>query len=186
MAIRLKQAGIHDFEILEQAGSLGGTWRDNAYPGAACDVPSHLYSFSFELNPEWSRAYASQEEIFAYMVRCAAKYGLTPHLRFNAKVVRAVFDEPAGMWSVTTSDGAVRRARVLVSGCGGLSRASYPDISGLKEFEGKLFHSSQWDHSYSLEGKRVGVVGTGASAIQIVPAIASRVKHLDLFQRTPP
>jgi cation diffusion facilitator CzcD-associated flavoprotein CzcO len=186
MGIRLKQAGFHDFTILEQAGGVGGTWRDNHYPGAECDIPSYLYSFSFEPNPRWSRSFGGQAEILAYLDHCTDKYGLRPHIRFNAQVTRASFDERTGLWTVGTSDGQTLRARALVSGCGGLSRPSYPEIPGLSSFEGKTFHSARWDHSYPLEGKRVGVIGTGASSIQIVPSIAPKVGKLDVFQRTPP
>jgi cation diffusion facilitator CzcD-associated flavoprotein CzcO len=186
MGIRLKDAGIHDFVILEQAAGVGGTWRDNHYPGAACDVPSYLYSFSFEPNPKWSRSFGGQAEILEYLEHCTDKYGLRPYIRFETGVSRAEYDEGAGMWTVTTTDGKTLRARALVSGCGGLSRPSLPDIPGLSSFEGKLFHSARWDHSFSLEGKTVGVLGTGASAIQIVPTIAPKVAKLDVFQRTPP
>jgi cation diffusion facilitator CzcD-associated flavoprotein CzcO len=186
MGIRLKQAGFHDFIIVEQAGSVGGTWRDNHYPGAACDIPSYLYSFSFEPNPEWSRSFGGQAEILAYLNHCADKYGLRPHLQFNREIVRAAFDERAQRWEVRTKDGQTLRARTIVSGCGGLSRPSYPDIPGLSTFEGKTFHSARWDHSYAMEGKRVGVIGTGASSIQIVPAIAPKVGKLTVFQRTAP
>jgi cation diffusion facilitator CzcD-associated flavoprotein CzcO len=186
MGIRLKQAGIESFTILEQAGGVGGTWRDNHYPGAACDIPSHLYSFSFEPNPRWTRAFGEQTEILAYLEHCADKYGLRPHLRFGAEVVRASFDERSGIWEVIARDGRTWRARALVSGCGGLSRPSYPDIPGLSSFEGKTFHTARWDHRFPLEGKTVGLIGTGASAIQIVPEIAPRVGRMHLFQRTPP
>jgi cation diffusion facilitator CzcD-associated flavoprotein CzcO len=186
MGIRLKQAGFHDFTILEQAGSLGGTWRDNDYPGAACDVPSYLYSFSFEQNPRWSRSFGAQGEILAYMNHCAEKYGLLPHIQYGAEITRAAFDERVGVWDVRTKDGRTFHAQALVTGCGGLSRPSYPDIPGLSTFGGKTFHSARWDRSYPLEGKRVGVIGTGASAIQIVPAIAPKVGKLDVYQRTPP
>jgi cation diffusion facilitator CzcD-associated flavoprotein CzcO len=186
MAIRLKQSGFHDFVILEQGAGVGGTWRDNTYPGAACDIPSYLYSFSFEPNPRWSRSFSGQAEILAYLEHCADKFELRPHLRFNSGVTRADWDDRAGLWTVQTSDGKTYRAKALVSGCGGLSRPSYPDIPGLASFQGKTFHSARWDASYSLEGKRVGVLGTGASAIQIVPTIAPKVAHLDVFQRTPP
>src|ERR1700690_700359 len=128
MGIRLKQAGFHDFTILEQSGGLGGTWRDNHYPGAACHLPSSLYSFSFEPNPRWSRSFGEQAEILEYLEGCADKYGLRPHLRFDVRITGATFDERAGLWTVTTSDGETMRARALVSGCGGLSRPSYPDI----------------------------------------------------------
>ncbi len=186
MAIRLKQAGIDDFVVLEQAGEVGGTWRDNHYPGAACDVQSHLYSFSFEPWPEWTRDFAQQKEILTYLRHCADKYGVRPHIRFNTRVTGARFDERTGLWEVETGDGKRLRARVLVPGCGPLSRPSLPDIPGLASFQGKMFHSARWDDEYPLEGKKVGVVGTGASAIQIVPAIAARVKQLSVFQRTPP
>ncbi|MGZ3475356.1 MAG: flavin-containing monooxygenase [Polyangiales bacterium] len=186
MAIRLKQAGIHDFTILEADEGVGGTWRANHYPGAACDVPSHLYSFSFEKNPTWSRSYGLQKEILAYLEHCADKYGLRPHIKFNTEVVGAKYDDRKGIWEVRTKCGQTLRARVVVAGCGGLSRPSYPEIPGLDRFEGKLMHSARWDDEYALEGKRVGVIGTGASAIQIVPTISKTVAKLNLFQRTPP
>ena len=184
MGIRLKQAGLDDFVILEHAETVGGTWRDNHYPGAACDIPSHLYSFSFEQNPEWSRSFGEQGEIQAYLEACADKYAVRSHIRFGSEVTRATFDERAGRWLVETKGGARYEARALVSGCGGLSRPSYPDVPGLATFAGKTFHSARWDHSFSLEGKRVGVIGTGASAVQIVPAIAPKVGRLAVFQRT--
>jgi cation diffusion facilitator CzcD-associated flavoprotein CzcO len=186
MAIRLKQAGIDDFLVLEQASTIGGTWRDNHYPGAACDVQSHLYSFSFEPWPEWSREFAPQKEILAYLEHCADKYGIRPHIRFGARVKRARWDEQTETWEVETSDGATLRARVLVPGCGPLSRPVMPDIPGLERFEGKTFHSARWDHAFPLEGKSVAVIGTGASGIQIVPAIAPRVGKLFVYQRTAP
>ncbi|MEB2310338.1 MAG: NAD(P)/FAD-dependent oxidoreductase [Sorangiineae bacterium] len=186
LAIRLKQAGIEDFTILERAESLGGTWRDNTYPGVACDVPSHLYSFSFEPNPTWSRFFAPQSEILAYLERCADKYGVRPHIRFGVAAEGASFDEQTGLWTVKTSDGQSLEARVVVSGSGhALSRPIYPDLPGRDTFAGKSMHSARWDHDYALEGKTVAVVGTGASAIQIAPAIAPKVKQLFVFQRTP-
>ena len=186
MAIRLRRAGIVDFEILEQAPRVGGTWRDNSYPGAACDVESHLYSFSFAPNPAWSRTFAPQAEILAYLERCVAGFGLGPHLRLGVGVTGARFDEAAREWEVTATDGVVRRARVLVSATGGLNRPALPEIPGLDAFEGPVFHSARWRHDVPLAGKRVAVVGTGASAIQIVPSIAPDVARLDLYQRTPP
>src|SRR5690242_2706393 len=141
--IELRRAGIEDFVILEKADAIGGTWRDNHYPGAACDIESHLYSFSFEPNPRWSRTFAEQREILAYLEHCADKYGIRSRIRFDTAVTAASFDERAGLWTVTTSDGKTLRARVLVSGCGGLSRPSYPDIPGLGSFEGKTFHSAR-------------------------------------------
>jgi cation diffusion facilitator CzcD-associated flavoprotein CzcO len=185
-AIRLMQAGITRFTLLERADEVGGTWRDNHYPGAACDVESHLYSFSFEPNPEWTRTFARQAEILEYLKRCAKKYGVYPHIRFRAGVASARWDEAAALWHVRLDDGATLTARVLVSACGGLSRPGRPDIAGLERFEGKSFHSARWDHSFGLEGKDVAVIGTGASAVQIVPAIAPQVRRLFVYQRTPP
>ncbi len=185
MAISLKKAGRDSFVILEKAHEVGGTWRDNHYPGCACDVQSHLYSFSFEPNPHWTRMFAPQEEILEYLRHCARKYDLLPSIRFGTELQRAAFDESTGLWNVDTNKGSFT-ARVLVSGMGGLSRPAWPDIKGIETFKGKAFHSQQWDHDYDLEGKRVAVIGTGASAIQFVPAIAPKVGRLDLFQRTPP
>ncbi len=186
MAIRLKRAGIENFTILEQADEVGGTWRDNQYPGAACDVESHLYSFSFEPNPDWSRTFASQPEILDYLLACTERFGLRPFIRFGKSVTRATFDEDAGYWAVDTADGETLRARALVLCCGGLSRPAYPDIPGLSSFEGQVFHSARWDRGAAIDGKKVGVIGTGASAIQIVPSIAPQVDKLYVFQRTPP
>jgi len=186
MAIRLKQAGIDDFTILEQADGVGGTWRDNRYPGAACDVQSHLYSFSFAPNPQWSRMFAPQQEILDYLERCTDEHNLRPHIRFRTAVTGATFDERTGVWHVRTSDGSTLTARVIILGCGFLSRPAFPQVPGLGSFQGPVFHSSRWNHDVSLEGKTVGVIGTGASAIQIVPSIAPQVGRLHLFQRTPP
>jgi cation diffusion facilitator CzcD-associated flavoprotein CzcO len=186
MSIRLLQSGTTDFVVLEQAAAIGGTWRDNTYPGVACDVPSLLYSYSFEAYPFWSRLFAEQREILAYMNHCADKFGVRPHIRFNAQVNRAVFDEKRGRWTITTTAGDQYRARVLVSASGGLSVPSLPDIPGVSRFAGKTFHTARWDHEYPLQGKRVAVIGTGASAIQVVPAIVDQVGELTLFQRTPP
>jgi cation diffusion facilitator CzcD-associated flavoprotein CzcO len=186
MAIRLQQEGRRSYVVLEKAGGLGGTWRDNHYPGCACDVPSHLYSFSFEPNPGWSRVYAPQAEILAYLERCADRYGVRPHLRFHAEVESAELDERAALWRVRLAGGDEVRARHLVFGMGALSRPAIPAIAGLDRFQGKTFHSAAWDHGYDLEGKTVGVVGTGASAIQFVPRIVPRAGRLHLFQRTPP
>ncbi|CAG9175347.1 flavin-containing monooxygenase [Cupriavidus pampae] len=186
MGIRLRQSGVEDFAIFEKADALGGTWRDNHYPGCACDVQSHLYSFSFAPNPDWSRMFSPQPEIRAYLERCADRFGLRPHLRFGHELRRALWDERAGVWRLDMANGARISARVLVSGMGGLSRASIPDIPGLETFAGTCFHSQQWRHDYPLAGKRVAVIGTGASAIQFVPEIAPQVATLDLYQRTPP
>ena len=185
MAIQLARRGERRFVILEKAGDVGGCWRDNTYPGAACDVPSHLYSFSFEPSAAWSRAYAPQPEIHAYLRACASKYGLDAHLRFGTEVRGATYDEAAGMWNVDIG-GEQLRARALVVACGQLSRPAFPRIPGLERFRGVQFHSARWNHDYPLDGKRVAVIGTGASAIQFVPAIAPRVGRLQLFQRSPP
>ena len=186
MGVSLKKAKKNNFAILEKANDVGGTWRDNHYPGCACDVPSHLYSFSFEPNPNWSRMFAPQPEIKAYLQHVAHKYGLVPHIRFNQEVCEARYHEDTKRWHVKTKAGTVYVARVLVSGMGGLSTPAYPTLKGIENFQGKTFHSQDWDHNYPLEGKKVAVIGTGASAIQFVPQIVPKVAHLDLYQRTPP
>jgi cation diffusion facilitator CzcD-associated flavoprotein CzcO len=186
MGVKLLDAGMKSFLILERAGEVGGTWRDNHYPGCACDIQSHLYSFSFEQNPRWTRMFAPQPEIKAYLQHCADKYGLLPHVRFGADVATARYEETEAQWHVTTRDGRSFRARALVAGIGGLAIPAIPSIDGLETFEGKRFHSAGWDHQYDFAGKRVAVIGTGASAIQFVPKIAERAAQLDLYQRTPP
>jgi cation diffusion facilitator CzcD-associated flavoprotein CzcO len=185
MAIRLKKSGFHDFVVLEKSEELGGTWHDNTYPGCTCDVPSPMYSYSFELNKKWSRFFSPQPEIHRYLQDCAAKYDIRRHMRFGVKVESMEFDDQANRWNVITSDG-VLTPRAIVSGVGGLHIPKFPVIPGLETFEGKAFHSAQWDHSYDLKGKRVAVIGTGASAIQFVPEIAKTVGRLTVFQRTPP
>jgi cation diffusion facilitator CzcD-associated flavoprotein CzcO len=185
MAIRLKQAGIDDFVLLERAGDVGGTWRDNTYPGCQCDVPSHLYSFSFAPNPNWTRTFSHQEEIWDYLRDCAERFEITPHVRFNHEVIDAAWDEEAGVWRLETSGGDLT-AHVVVSGTGALSEPSIPELPGLESFEGAAFHSARWDHDFDLENKRVAVIGTGASSIQFVPRIQRQVESLTLFQRTPP
>ena len=185
MAIRLKEAGIHDFVILERAGEVGGTWRDNTYPGAACDVPSHLYSFSFAPNPDWSSSFSPQSEIQDYLRRCADDFGVRPHLRFGAEVRHARWDEPTARWQVETTQGRYD-AQFLVSATGALSDPSLPDLPGLERFAGTAFHSARWRHDHDLTGERVAVIGTGASAIQFVPQIQPKVGQLAVFQRTPP
>jgi cation diffusion facilitator CzcD-associated flavoprotein CzcO len=214
MAIQLEKAGISDFAVIEKDSDVGGTWLVNDYPGCACDVPSHMYSFSFEPNPDWSREFASQPEILAYLRRCADKYRLRPRIQFRTQVVGVTYDEAARLWNVrlAPADDMARlarekglppgtplfamaaelpgtrtvRARVVVSAMGGLSTPAYPQIKGLDRFRGRTFHSQRWDHSYDLKGKRVAVIGTGASAIQFVPQIQPAVAHLDIYQRTPP
>ncbi|HMJ14560.1 MAG TPA: alpha/beta fold hydrolase, partial [Polyangiaceae bacterium] len=186
MAIRLKQQGRGSFLIFEKAASIGGTWRDNDYPGCACDVQSHLYSFSFEQNPLWTRKFARQSEIREYLERCVDKYGLRRHVRVRAEVTRIEFNEQGAFYDVHLSDGTSVTARHVVFGVGALSRPAYPQIEGIEQFAGRAFHSAAWDHTFDFEGKRVAVIGTGASAIQIVPQLAARVSKLSVFQRTPP
>ncbi len=186
MAIALEKAGRRSYVVLEKGDDVGGTWRENTYPGCACDVPSHLYSFSFEPNPGWSRMFPTQPEILDYLRRCAAKYGVRPKLRLGARLERAVFDEAEQRWELALAGGERLRARVLVSGMGGLHEPALPRIPGLERFTGVSFHSARWHHDVDLAGKRVGVIGTGASAIQFVPQIAPLARSLALFQRTPP
>jgi cation diffusion facilitator CzcD-associated flavoprotein CzcO len=185
MAVMLRDAGIDDFVVLEKAGTVGGTWRENTYPGAACDIPSHLYSFSFAPNPGWTRAYSPQGEILAYLERVADETGVRAKIRFHAEVTEARWDAAGGRWDVVCGDGTRLRARSLVLGNGALHVPAYPDIPGLDRFAGPCFHSARWDHAVDLTGKRVAVVGTGASAVQFVPEIAPKVARLVLFQRTP-
>jgi cation diffusion facilitator CzcD-associated flavoprotein CzcO len=185
MAIRLLQSGRTDFTVLERAGDVGGTWRDNTYPGATCDVPSHLYSFSFAPNPHWSKSFSGQAEILRYLRQCAERFGVRPHIRFDHEVTAARWDDIRGRWVIATSRGELT-ARYLVVGMGPLSEPSVPDLAGLGDFSGPIWHSARWDHATDLDGARVAVVGTGASAVQFVPEIQPRVAHLDLYQRTPP
>jgi cation diffusion facilitator CzcD-associated flavoprotein CzcO len=183
MAIRLKQAGHDDFVVLERASEIGGTWQANTYPGCACDVPSHLYSFSFAPNPDWTQTYSTQPEIWAYLRRVADDFGVRPHVRLDTAVESATWVDDH--WALETSRGTLR-ARVLVAGMGPLTEPKIPDIPGLEDFPGPVFHSARWDHDAELTGKRVASVGTGASAIQYVPAIQPDVAKLHVFQRTPP
>ena len=187
MAIQLERAGIHSYTVFEKAGDLGGTWRDNSYPGAGCDIPSHLYSYSFEKYSSWTRRYPEQPEILDYLEHCADKYDVRRKIRFRTEVRRAVFDGSA--WQVTTSpsDGEVRTEAfdVVVMGVGQLNRPRLPDIAGMSDFEGASFHSARWNHDHDLTGRRVAVIGNGSSAAQFVPRIAERVEHLSVFQRTP-
>jgi cation diffusion facilitator CzcD-associated flavoprotein CzcO len=185
MAIRLKQAGELDFVVLERAQDVGGVWRDNTYPGCACDVQSHLYSFSFAPNPGWSRAYSGAAEIHAYLRGCVERFGLAPHLRLGHALQEARWEQGAQRWSLETAGGPLT-ADVLVLAAGALSDPAIPRLPGLERFEGKVMHSARWDPTHPLAGRRVAVVGTGASAIQIVPALQPQVGRLVLFQRTPP
>jgi cation diffusion facilitator CzcD-associated flavoprotein CzcO len=184
-AIRLKQEGIEDFVILERASDLGGTWRDNTYPGCACDVPSHLYSFSFEPNPEWSRTFSTQPEIWDYLRHCSRKYGVEPHMRYDHEVAAAEWDDTAEVWRLETPHGTLT-ADFMVAGVGPLSEPKTPDIRGLENFRGTVFHSAQWNHDHDLSGERVAVIGTGASSIQFVPKIQPIVGKLKVFQRSAP
>lgn len=184
-AIQLKKAGIDSFTIFERAGDVGGTWRDNTYPGAACDVPSHAYSLSFEQSHTWSRRFAESGEIHRYLRSITHKWKLREHTRFNTEIVDARFDEETGSWTLTTRDDETFTARVVVSCAGGLVNPAWPDIKGLQSFTGELFHTARWNHDYDLAGRRVAVIGTGASAVQVVPSIANQVEQLDVYQRTP-
>ncbi|AWZ10214.1 MULTISPECIES: NAD(P)/FAD-dependent oxidoreductase [unclassified Streptomyces] len=184
-AVRLRREGITDFVVLERADSVGGTWRDNNYPGCACDVPSHLYSFSFAPNPDWPRTFSGQPAIREYLEHVADTFGLRRHIRLEHEVRMMRWDADELRWEIETSGGDLT-ADVVVSATGPLSDPKMPEIPGLAKFPGKVFHSARWDHDYDLRGKRVAMIGTGASAIQIVPAIAPEVERLTLFQRTPP
>ena len=186
LAITLKKAGIDSLTIFEKAEGVGGVWRHNTYPGAACDVPSHLYSFSFEPNPDWSRRFSPQPEILDYLERCVEKYGLSQNLRLGTEVSRAEFDDDSGKWRIETDGGETLEADVLVSACGQLSRPAMTRIEGAERFRGPIFHTASWDHDVEIDGKRVAVIGTGASTIQVVPAIAGRVAQLDVYQRSAP
>jgi len=186
MAIQLQKAGFNDFVLLEKHTDVGGCWRDNSYPAAACDVPSHLYSFSFEPKFNWSRKFAPQAEIYQYIADCAKKYQLLSKIQFNTEVASAQFDAAKGVWVIQTTQQKTIIARVLISGCGQLNRPAYPKLKGIENFKGEVFHSATWHHDYDLQNKKVAVIGTGASAIQFVPAIVPKVKSLTLFQRSAP
>ena len=186
MAIRLRQAGYSQVTVLEKESDLGGCWRDNTYPGAACDVPSHLYSYSFEPKRDWSRKYAPQAEILGYLRHCARKHGVLEQIRFGCEVAEARYDDHRALWQARLASGETLEAEVLVSACGQLNRPATPRIAGRERFAGAQFHSARWDHSVELAGKRVAVIGTGASAIQFVPRVAAQAASLSLFQRSAP
>jgi cation diffusion facilitator CzcD-associated flavoprotein CzcO len=186
MAVQLKKAGVHDFVVLEKANDVGGTWRDNSYPGCACDIQSHMYSFSFKQNPNWTRSFPSQPEIWDYLREVSDHYGLRQHIRFGQEVTGARWDEDAQVWHVATKSGEEITGQFLVAGTGALHIPNIPKLPGVERFAGPTFHSAMWDHDVDLRGKRVAVIGTGASAIQFVPQIAPDVERLHLFQRTPP
>ncbi|MFX0575683.1 flavin-containing monooxygenase [Nocardia nepalensis] len=185
LAIRLSQRGRNDYLVLERGSDVGGTWRDNTYPGAACDVPSHLYSYSFALNPNWSRSFSKQGEIQQYIQGVARKYNVLDKHLFNCDVTAARWNNATNLWHVETSRGSFT-ADTVVSAVGALCEPALPDIKGINGFEGEIFHSARWNHDADLKGKRVAIIGTGASAIQIVPSIAADVTHLDVYQRTAP
>lgn len=184
--IALKREGLEDITVLERGNRLGGVWRANTYPGLACDVPSHLYSYSFAPNPDWSLRYSPRAEIQRYCEDVARRLDVDRHVRFDAEVTRASFDEPAGRWQIELADGEQLEADVLITACGQLQRPSIPDLPGLERFTGRMFHSAHWDHEHVLHGRRVAVIGSGASAIQFVPAIAPEVDQLTVFQRSAP
>jgi len=184
MGIRLKGAGFDRFEILEKATGVGGTWYHNRYPGCACDIPSQLYSFSFESKRDWSRPYASQPEILAYLEHCAEKYGLLPHCRFGDAVRRARWDEAAARWTLELASGRTVTADVVVSAIGMFNEIAVPDVPGLDSFAGTLFHSARWSWDHDLAGEAVGVIGSAASAVQLVPEIVKQAGHVHLFQRS--
>jgi cation diffusion facilitator CzcD-associated flavoprotein CzcO len=185
MAIRLKQAGRDDFVVLERASDVGGTWQANTYPGCQCDIPSNLYSFSFAPKSDWATAYPMRDQILDYLHDCARRFGVAPHVELDCELLDATWDAERGRWDLETSSGSLS-ARVLVAAPGLLSEPCVPNLPGLDRFEGTTFHTAKWDHDHDLTGERVAVLGTGASAVQVVPAIRERVGRLFVFQRTPP
>ncbi len=185
MAIRLRQQGIDDFVLIERGGDVGGTWWANSYPGCQCDIPSNLYSFSFAPNPNWGRAYPLRDELLDYLRDCAERYGVMPHVRLGCELLEARWVAAERRWELETTGGPLA-ARVLVPAPGLLSEPSSPELPGLERFAGNSFHTAEWDHSDDLTGRRVGIIGSGASAVQVVPEIQPLVAKLHLFQRTPP
>ncbi|MGB0955150.1 MAG: flavin-containing monooxygenase [Panacagrimonas sp.] len=184
-AIELQKNDIDSFVILERAKDVGGTWRDNRYPGIAVDISSFVYSFSYEQNPNWSRVFAPGAELQRYAQRVAAKYGIYPKTRFGVEVLKSVFDEDQHLWKVYLKDGSVLTSRFIISASGGLIAPKKPDIQGLDAFKGRVIHTGYWDDSYDFTGKRVAVIGTGATAVQMVPELARKAAQLDVYQRTP-
>jgi cation diffusion facilitator CzcD-associated flavoprotein CzcO len=185
LGMRMIQSGEEDFLIFERAEALGGTWRDNVYPGAECDIQTDLYSYSFAPNLNWSGTYAAHDEILAYLKTCSERFGVTPHIRFNHELKKATWDSDAQCWDLETAGGRYR-ASILVSGMGYLSEPKLPEIEGLESFAGTAMHTAKWDTGLDLKGKNVAVIGTGASAIQVIPEIQPVVGKLDVYQRTPP
>lgn len=186
LGVRLRQAGIEDFVILERNASVGGTWFEHTYPGCGCDVPANLYSYSFARNPKWTRMFPRQDEILDYVRETADSYGVIPHIRFETEMERSRWDEAAGHWHVRTTDGAELTADLLISAIGATAEPDEPDIPGLEHFTGHRFHSARWDHDHDLRGERVAVIGTGPAAAQFVPRIQPEVERLVVFQRTAP
>jgi cation diffusion facilitator CzcD-associated flavoprotein CzcO len=184
-AIKLDEAGFGDYLVLEKDDGVGGAWHANTYPGVAVDIPSFSYSFSFERNPDWSRVYAPGDELKAYAEHCVDKYGIRDRIRLDTKVVGVEFEERHDCWAVQTATGEQLRARYVITAAGLLTQPNKPDILGVDDFTGIVMHTARWDHSQAISGKRVGVIGTGASALQLVPAIAPEITHLAVFQRTP-
>ncbi|MGH3722524.1 MAG: flavin-containing monooxygenase [Mycobacterium sp.] len=184
-AIALQNRGFHDLLLVDEAEGAGGTWHWNTYPGIAVDIPSFSYQFSFEKRRDWSRSYAPGDELKAYAEHCVHKYGLAGKIRFNTTIVTAEFDSSSCLWRLTTAAGDHLTARFVINACGVLTRPVYPEIPGIENFEGHTMHTARWDHTQNLAGKRVGIIGTGASAVQIIAAIAPEVQHLTVFQRTP-
>ncbi len=185
MAIRLKEKGVEDFVVFERDEEVGGTWWANTYPGCQCDIPSHLYSYSFALNPEWTRTYPLQPEIRDYLRECADRYGVRPHLRLGCAIERAEWDDEAAVWRLETNEGTFT-AEVVIAAPGALSEPRIPELPGIESFGGTVFHTAAWNHDHDLTGRKVAVVGTGASAIQTVPRIQPIAEHVTVFQRTPP
>lgn len=184
MGYYLKKAGIESFTIFEKASDVGGVWRENTYPGAACDVASHLYSYSFEPHYPWTCRYGKQAEILAYLRHVASKHGIQPHIRFGHEVTTVVFDDASNLWTLHFADGSKHTAQIVITAMGQLHRPMIPRIEGAERFKGSTFHSATWDHRFKMAGSKVAVIGTGASAVQFVPEIAKEVEKLTLFQRS--
>ena len=183
--IKLLEIGNTNFRIVEKSAGIGGTWWDNTYPGAACDVPSHFYCYSFEPNPDWSRVYSPQAEIQRYVEHCADKYGVRPYIRNGCKVLELTLDEVAGMWAAKLQNGEIIHARHVINGAGGLHQPAWPDIPGRDLFEGPSMHTARWNHSVDYAGKKIAVIGSAASAIQVIPEIAKKASNVTVYQRTP-
>ncbi len=184
MGIKLKEAGFDDFIILERSDGVGGTWRRHVYPGCACDVPSHVYQYSFELNPDWTRPYASQPEILTYLEGCAEKYGVLPYCRFNSEVTGATWQEDRAAWALALASGDTLEANVVVSAVGMFNQLVWPNIPGITSFQGTMFHSALWDWDHDMTGETVAVIGSAASAVQFVPEVVKHAAQVYLFQRT--